>query len=89
MLLFVFRDRTKTPLERLVEAWEGDLARMWDAIAKPPAYERAALADFFELRYAALANYEDRQEEFVAEGVLLRRRFSADAGACCAALCCA
>ena len=36
LLLFVFRDRTRTPLERLIETWEGDLARMWDAIAKPP-----------------------------------------------------
>lgn len=36
MLLFVFRDRTKTPLEKLVETWEADLGRMWDAIAKPP-----------------------------------------------------
>ncbi len=36
VLLFVFRDRTKTPLEKLVETWEADLGRMWDAIAKPP-----------------------------------------------------
>jgi hypothetical protein len=36
VLLFVFRDRTKTPLEKLIETWEADLGRMWDAIAKPP-----------------------------------------------------
>lgn len=84
VLLFVFRDRTKTPLERLVETWEADLARMWAGITKPPQYEDASLADFFDLRYAALSNYEDRQEEFLAETVLLRRQFADgdDAGAC-------
>jgi hypothetical protein len=83
VLLFVFRDRTKTPLERLVETWGADLGRMWQGITKPPQYEGASLADFFDLRYAALSNYEDRQEEFLAESVLLRRQFAGgdDAGA--------
>ncbi|KAL4858391.1 Protein ROOT HAIR DEFECTIVE 3 [Chlorella vulgaris] len=81
VLLFVFRDRTKTPLEKLVDTWEGDLQRMWDSITKPPQYEDAALTDFFELQYAALSNYEDRAEDFLAETVLLRRRFTAGEGA--------
>lgn len=81
VLLFVFRDRTKTPLEKLVETWEADLGRMWESIAKPPQYEESALTDFFELQYAAMSNYEDRQEEFLAEAVLLRRKFTEDSGA--------
>lgn len=32
-----------------------------------------------QVQYAALPNYEDREEEFNAESVLLRRRFT-DAG---------
>lgn len=79
VLLFVFRDRTKTPLEKLVETWEADLGRMWDAIAKPPQYEQYSLTDFFELQYAALSNFEDRKEEFLAETVLLRRKFTDEA----------
>jgi len=79
VLLFVLRDRTKTPLEKLTETWEADLNRMWAAIAKPPAYENSQISDFFEIQYAALSNYEDRTDEFMAESTLLRRRFTDDA----------
>ncbi|KAL4442065.1 hypothetical protein ABPG77_011326 [Micractinium sp. CCAP 211/92] len=79
VLLFVFRDRTRTPLEKLIETWEADLQRMWDGIAKPPQYEQYGIKDFFELQYAAMSNFEDRGEEFSAEAVVLRRKFSTDA----------
>ena len=58
VLLFVFRDRTKTPLERLRETWEADLERMWRAIAKPPAYEDCPISDFFDVQYVALSSWE-------------------------------
>jgi protein SEY1 len=54
VLLFVFRDRTKTPLARLVETWEEDLHRMWAAIPKPPALENTSVTDFFEVLLDAL-----------------------------------
>ncbi|KAK9824432.1 hypothetical protein WJX72_010204 [[Myrmecia] bisecta] len=76
VLLFVFRDRTKTPLSRLQQTWAEDLTRMWASIAKPPQYEDSLFTDFFEVQYAALPNFEDREEEFRAESVLLRRRFT-------------
>ncbi len=79
VLLFVLRDRTKTPLEKLKETWEADLNRMWATIAKPAAYENSQISDFFEIQYAALSNYEDRTDEFMAESTLLRRRFTDDA----------
>jgi protein SEY1 len=79
VLLFVLRDRTKTPLDKLKETWEADLNRMWMAIAKPAAYENSQISDFFEIQYAALSNYEDRTDEFMAETTLLRRRFTDDA----------
>ena len=50
VLLFVFRDRTRTPLPRLVETWEADLAQMWAGITKPPQYEASSFTDFFEAR---------------------------------------
>jgi hypothetical protein len=31
-----------------------------------------------QVKYASLPNYEDREEEFLAESVLLRRRFTED-----------
>ena len=79
ILMFVFRDRTKTPLEKLKETWEMDLEAMWSGLAKPAAYEESSLRDFFELQYAALSNYEDKQEDFAAESIVLRRRFTRDA----------
>ena len=49
MLLFVFRDRTKTPMARLVETWAADLERIWAAITKPPECEDTRVEDFFEV----------------------------------------
>lgn len=31
-----------------------------------------------QVKYASLPNFEDREEEFLAESVLLRRRFATD-----------
>ena len=53
VLLFVFRDRTKTPLARLVETWGSDLERIWAAITKPSEYENTRVEDFFEVRRSA------------------------------------
>ena len=50
VLLFVFRDRTRTPLARLIETWEEDLRQMWASITKPPDYESCDITDFFEAR---------------------------------------
>jgi hypothetical protein len=52
VLLFVFRDRTRTPLQRLIETWEEDLRQMWAAITKPPNYEHFSFTDFFEVSTA-------------------------------------
>ncbi|GIL94426.1 hypothetical protein Vretimale_620 [Volvox reticuliferus] len=78
VLLFVIRDKTRTPLPKLVEVLEADLDRMWDSIAKPQKYEGSKLKDFFEVQYAALSHFEERYEDFQADAVHLRRRFSPD-----------
>lgn len=78
VLLFVFRDRTKTPLEKLIEVWETDLDKMWATITKPPQYDSLSFTDFFEVKYSALSNFEEREEDFRAEAVMLRRRFTED-----------
>lgn len=49
VLLFVIRDKTKTPLPKLVEVLEADLARMWDSITKPAAYVGSSMTDFFDV----------------------------------------
>lgn len=78
VLLFVFRDRTKTPMEKLKETWEADLTGLWDSIAKPAQYEGYGIKDFFDVQYTSLSNYEDRQEDFLAETTVLRRKFTED-----------
>ncbi|KAK9839889.1 hypothetical protein WJX74_009244 [Apatococcus lobatus] len=78
VLLFVFRDRTRTPLPKLVEVWTGDLERMWESIAKPAQFAESSLTDFFEVQYAALPNFEEKEEDFRAESFLLKRRFQLD-----------
>lgn len=49
VLVFVFRDRTKTPLSKLAEVWSADLDRMWASITKPPEFESSSFHDFFEV----------------------------------------
>ena len=41
--------------------------------------EEGCLA-YLQVKYAALPNYEERTEEFCAEAVLLRRKFTAAEG---------
>lgn len=76
VLLFAFRDKTKTPLEKLIETWETDLKRIWDSIAKPPGTEGTQFSDYFEVKYASFSNYEDHPESFCDEAALLRQKFT-------------
>ncbi|KXZ47030.1 hypothetical protein GPECTOR_38g267 [Gonium pectorale] len=78
VLLFVIRDKTRTPLPKLTEVLAADLERMWESIAKPAAYKDSKMGDFFEVKYAALSHFEERYEDFQADAVTLRRRFSPD-----------
>jgi hypothetical protein len=50
VLLFVLRDKTKTPLPRLVQTMESDLVKMWESISKPAQYKESKISDFFEVR---------------------------------------
>jgi hypothetical protein len=50
VLLFVIRDKSKTPLSKLVEVLSEDVHKMWDTISKPPQYADSKIDDFFEVR---------------------------------------
>lgn len=50
VLLFVIRDKSKTPLSKLVEVLSEDVHKMWDTISKPPQYVDSKIDDFFEVR---------------------------------------
>ena len=49
VLLFVIRDKSKTPLSKLVEVLSEDVHKMWDTISKPPQYADSKIDDFFEV----------------------------------------
>ncbi len=49
VLLFVIRDKSKTPLPKLVEVLSEDVERMWEGIRKPEQYAGSAMRDFFEV----------------------------------------
>ena len=57
-LCFVIRDKSRTPMDRLVANLREDLERIWSEIAKPPERQSAPFSDFFDLRFVALAHYE-------------------------------
>jgi hypothetical protein len=75
-LLFVIRDRSKTPLARLTEVLREDLDRIWLSLPKPVQARDKSVDDYFDVQYAALPHYEERHEEFCSEVDALRRRFS-------------
>ncbi|KAJ6417917.1 hypothetical protein OIU84_001324 [Salix udensis] len=74
-LLFVIRDQTKTPFERLELSLRGDIEKIWAEIPKPDAYKWTPLGDFFKVEITALPNYEYQKDEFKAKVDRLRQRF--------------
>ncbi|PON67730.1 RHD3/Sey [Parasponia andersonii] len=74
-LLFVIRDKTKTPLERLEPVLREDIQKIWDAVRKPQAHKDTPLSEFFNVDVVALSSYEDKEEKFKEEVAQLRQRF--------------
>ncbi len=50
VLLFVIRDKSKTPLDKLTQILSEDVHKMWETISKPPQYVDSRIDDFFEVR---------------------------------------
>ncbi|CAL0301044.1 unnamed protein product [Lupinus luteus] len=74
-LLFVIRDRTKTPLEHLEPILQEDIQKIWDAVPKPQAHKHTPLSEFFNVNVTALSNYEEKEDKFKEEVAQLRQRF--------------
>ncbi|URD87803.1 GTP-binding protein that may be involved in cell development (By similarity) [Musa troglodytarum] len=63
-LLFVIRDKTKTPLESLEPILREDIQKIWDNVPKPQAHKETALSEFFNVQVVALSSYEEKEEQF-------------------------
>ncbi|KAM3701019.1 hypothetical protein ACJW31_05G141400 [Castanea mollissima] len=74
-LLFVIRDKTKTPLELLEPVLREDIQKIWVEVPKPQAHTNTPLSDFFNVEITALSSYEEKEENFKEEVAQLRQRF--------------
>ncbi|XP_044496575.1 protein ROOT HAIR DEFECTIVE 3-like isoform X2 [Mangifera indica] len=74
-LMFVIRDKTRTPLENLEPVLREDIQKIWDSVPKPLAHKETPLSEFFNVEVVALSSYEEKEEQFKEQVASLRQRF--------------
>ncbi|XP_022723301.1 protein ROOT HAIR DEFECTIVE 3 homolog 2-like isoform X3 [Durio zibethinus] len=74
-LLFVIRDKTKTPFEYLEPILKEDIQKIWNAVSKPVSHKDTPLSEFFNVEVTALSSFEEKEEEFKEQVAQLRQRF--------------
>ncbi|KAH0452618.1 hypothetical protein IEQ34_019917 [Dendrobium chrysotoxum] len=74
-LLFVIRDKTKTPLENLEPILREDIQKIWDSVQKPLEHKNTPLSEFFNVEVVALSSFEEKEEQFKEQVANLRQRF--------------
>ncbi|KAJ3671153.1 hypothetical protein LUZ60_008579 [Juncus effusus] len=75
-LLFVIRDKSRTPLENLEPILREDIQKIWDSVPKPEAHKETPLSEFFNVQVTALPSYEEKEEQFKEQVGQLRERFN-------------
>ncbi|KAM3359399.1 hypothetical protein P3S68_019109 [Capsicum galapagoense] len=73
-LMFVTRDKTRTPLENLEPVLQEDIQKLWDSDPKLQAHKGTPLSDFFNVEVVALSSYEEKEEQFKEQVASLRQR---------------
>ncbi|XVF27210.1 hypothetical protein REPUB_Repub14bG0087500 [Reevesia pubescens] len=74
-LLFVIRDKTKTPLDYLEPILKEDIQKIWNAVSKPESHKDTPLSEFFNVEVTALSSFEEKEELFKEQVAQLRQRF--------------
>eukprot|EP01018_Ginkgo_biloba_P028053 Gb_27309 [translate_table: standard] len=74
-LLFVIRDKTKTPLDVLEPILREDIQKIWGSVPKPPKHKETPISEFFNVEVTALSSYEEKEELFKEQVGFLRKRF--------------
>ncbi|XP_021827157.1 protein ROOT HAIR DEFECTIVE 3-like isoform X1 [Prunus avium] len=74
-LIFVIRDKTKTPLEYLEPILREDIQKIWDSAPKPEAHMNTPLSEFFNVEVVALSSCERMEDQFTEEVGCMRQRF--------------
>ncbi|KAL5206171.1 hypothetical protein ABZP36_034380 [Zizania latifolia] len=75
-LLFVIRDKTRTPLEHLEPVLREDIQKIWNSVAKPEAHKDTPISEFFNVEVTALPSFEEKEEQFREQVQQLRKRFA-------------
>ncbi|KAI4330680.1 hypothetical protein MLD38_028942 [Melastoma candidum] len=74
-LMFVIRDKTRTPLENLEPLLREDVQKIWDNVPKPQAHKETPLSEFFNVQVVALSSFEEKEELFKEQVASLRQQF--------------
>ncbi|KAL7588713.1 hypothetical protein Lser_V15G38977 [Lactuca serriola] len=74
-LIFVIRDKTRTPLENLEPVLREDIQKIWDSVPKPEVHKETPLKTFFNIEVVALSSFEEKEELFKEQVGNLRKRF--------------
>ncbi|CAM8993548.1 unnamed protein product [Rhodiola kirilowii] len=74
-LMFVIRDKTRTPLENLEPVLREDIQKIWDSVPKPESHKETPLSEFFNVEVVALSSYEEKEDQFKEQVANLRQRF--------------
>ncbi|KAI4354134.1 hypothetical protein L6164_003028 [Bauhinia variegata] len=75
-LMFVVRDKTKSPENALEAKLREDIEEIWASILTPSRSKNLQLRDFFEVEVVFLPNYEEKEEEFKLKVKDLKQRFA-------------
>ncbi|KAM7266862.1 hypothetical protein ACFE04_009028 [Oxalis oulophora] len=63
-LMFVIRDKSRTPLENLEPILREDIQKIWDSVPKPDAHKETPMSEFFNVEVVALSSFEEKEEQF-------------------------
>ncbi|KAI4354138.1 hypothetical protein L6164_003031 [Bauhinia variegata] len=75
-LMFVVRDKTKSPESALEAKLKEDIEKIWDSLLTPSrSCSNLQLHNFFQVKVIFLPNYEEQEEEFKLKVEELKRRF--------------
>ncbi|CAI9114347.1 OLC1v1015055C2 [Oldenlandia corymbosa var. corymbosa] len=74
-LMFVIRDKTRTPLGNLESIIHKDIQRIWDSIPKSRDLHSTSIYELFTVEVVALSSYDYKEEDFNKEVDDLRDRF--------------
>ncbi|KAL9248873.1 ROOT HAIR DEFECTIVE 3-like protein [Drosera capensis] len=74
-LMFIIRDKSKTPLDMLEKMLQEFIQKIWKTIPKPPHVKSTQLSDFFNILVEALCGPNEKDGRFELEVASLRKRF--------------